>query len=116
MENTTTSGHANRNSGRTAAAKANAAAIVTALIVLAIGMAMAGCSVKPQVELPKTELPKKPYAAEVPCEDLSEIEDQACMSEGPEARNVCRKVQKNKMICDGNQSFVDRLYSERDGK
>ena len=57
-----------------------------------------------------------PMAAEVDCEPLTEHEDQACLQEGPEARKVCRKVEKNDVVCKGNQKFITRLYRERQGK
>ena len=66
--------------------------------------------------MPVTQLPEKPLAAKIECEELSDIETQACLQEGPDARKVCWKVEKNDAICDGNQEFITRLYKERQGK
>lgn len=85
-----------------------AAAVIAALIFLT------GCA--KENLLPKTELPKKSLSSEIPCERLSQMEIAACMKESQEARNVCRKVEKNEAICSDQQDFVDRLYSARDGK
>lgn len=76
---------------------------------------LSGCAPK-ELALPVTELPRKPYAAEAECHELSEMEEQACLQEGAEARAVCAKVQRNKAICEGNQTWIGRLYEERQGK
>ncbi|MEM9027092.1 MAG: hypothetical protein AAGC70_01865 [Pseudomonadota bacterium] len=85
-----------------------AATVILALLV-------AGCE-KGNIKLPKLELPKKPLSTDIPCDDLTELEQQACLQEGEGARKVCKKVQRNKLICSDQQDFVDRLYKERDGK
>ena len=87
--------------------QAAAAVAVTAIL-------LAGCA-KENI-IPKTELPKKPLSSKIPCEPLTEMEKAACLKEAKEAKNVCRKVEKNEAICADQQDFVKRLYDARDGK
>ena len=84
-----------------------AAALIAAVLI-------SGCT-KDNI-MPLTELPKKPRSASIPCEPLTELEKSACMKEAKEAKNVCRKVEKNEAICADQQDFVKRLYDARDGK
>lgn len=84
---------------------------------LLIGVAIfgAGCARK-QVQLPVTQLPQKPASSAVKPEPLTADEEAACRQQGPEAKRVCKKVEKNELIARDQQEFVDRLYDERDGK
>lgn len=88
------------------------------ILAVMLSLSVSGCAFwqRKQVELPKTELPRKPVSTDIPCEDLVKQEEEACSQQGAEAKEVCRKVQKNKLICDDQQAFVKRLYEKRDGK
>lgn len=85
------------------------------LLIAALTMALAGCASK-KVALPTTNLPAKPESTDVPPERLSAAEAEKCKDAGADARNVCRKVEKNAIIAEDQQEFVDRLYRERDKK
>jgi hypothetical protein len=86
----------------------------TAAIALGSSIALVGCS-KENI-LPVTELPKKPLSSSIKCERLTDAEKAGCLLEAQEARNVCRKVERNEAICSDQQDFVKRLYEARDGK
>jgi hypothetical protein len=66
--------------------------------------------------LPKTQLPPKPASSYENPERLSEVEKKACKEAGSEAKNVCRKSEKNAIIAEDQQEFVERLYDTHDGK
>lgn len=83
-------------------------------VIIAAGL-LAGCASK-KVPLPKTEFPAKPASSYENPERLSEIEKQKCKEAGAEAKNVCRKSEKNALIAEDQQDFVDRLYETHDGK
>lgn len=83
-------------------------------VAVSLALFLAGCA-KENI-LPKTELPKKPLSSSIPCEPLSDAEMAACLKEAKEAKNVCRKVEKNHAICENQRDFVERLYDARDGK
>lgn len=85
------------------------------LLVTVSALALAGCASK-KVELPKTQLPAKPASSFEKVERLSDNEASECKKTGPEAKNVCRKVEKNAEIAEDQQKFVDRLYETHDGK
>lgn len=85
------------------------ALIITSAVILS------GCASK-QVQLPKTQFPAKPASSFERPERLSDMEAQECKKTGPEAKNVCRKVEKNAEIAEDQQKFVDRLYETHDGK
>lgn len=83
-------------------------------IIVAAGL-IGGCASK-QVSLPKTQLPPKPASSYENPERLSEIEKKACKEAGADAKGVCRKSEKNAIIAEDQQEFVDRLYETHDGK
>lgn len=83
-------------------------------LILTAGL-LAGCASK-QVALPKTQLPPKPASSYENPERLSEMEKKACKEAGAEAKNVCRKSEKNAIIAEDQQEFVERLYDTHDGK
>lgn len=85
------------------------------MIAALVALTVAGCARK-QVDLPKTVLPAKPESTNVPPERLTNVEVEKCLEADPGARNVCRKVEKNAEIAEDQQTFVNRLYRERDGK
>lgn len=85
------------------------------IITTAAALVLAGCASR-KVELPKTQLPAKPASSFEKPERLSDLEAQECKKTGPEAKNVCRKVEKNAEIAEDQQQFVDRLYETLDGK
>lgn len=76
-------------------------------------IALSGCSAGKDAELPKTELPSPPKSSEIPCVPLSEMEEQACLKERPEARRVCMKAEVNEILCTDQQNFIRRLYQGR---
>lgn len=87
------------------------------VLSLMIGAAIfAGGCARKQVQLPVTQLPQKPASSSVKPESLTADEEAACQQQGPDAKKVCKKVEKNELIARDQQEFVDRLYSERDGK
>lgn len=86
------------------------------IAVVAVAAFLAGCSSGKDANLPKTELPAPPKSSEVPCVPLSEMEEQACLKERPEARRVCMKAEVNEILCSDQQNFIRRLYRGRDGK
>jgi uncharacterized lipoprotein YmbA len=83
-------------------------------IIVAAGL-IGGCASK-QVKLPVTQLPPKPASSYENPERLSEVEVKACKEAGSEAKNVCRKSEKNAIIAEDQQEFVERLYDTHDGK
>jgi uncharacterized lipoprotein YmbA len=85
------------------------------VILIASAALLAGCASR-QVNLPKTELPAKPQSSFENPERLSDMEKQKCKEAGPEAKNVCRKSEKNAIIAEDQQDFVDRLYETHNGK
>lgn len=85
------------------------------IAVIVAATLLAGCASK-KVPLPKTELPAKPASSYENVERLSEIEKQKCKEAGAEAKNVCRKSEKNALIAEDQQDFVNRLYETHDGK
>ena len=84
-------------------------------LTAALGAVLSACSPK-AVDLPVTELPRRPLAATVPCPDLSADEEAACLKSSAGAREVCRKAQHNSRVCRSNQDFTKRLYQYRDGR
>lgn len=86
--------------------------MLVACCLLLLALLGAGCA-KTTITMPVVELPRKPASAEIPCEDLHELEEQACILEGEGARNVCRKVQRNYMLCTDQQEFTKDLYRSR---
>lgn len=84
-------------------------------IILASAALLAGCASK-QVALPKTQLPPKPLSSFENPESLTETEVTACKEAGDGAKNVCRKSEKNRIIAEDQQDFVQRLYETHDGK
>jgi len=102
---------------QTARCRATCATTFTAVFGAVLGaIALSACSKSDLEAAAVTELPQRPLASKIECEELSEVETQACLQEGPDARRVCWKVAKNDAICDGNQEFIDRLYEKRQGK
>jgi uncharacterized lipoprotein YmbA len=83
--------------------------------IVASAALLAGCASK-QVALPRTELPPKPASSFENPERLSEVEKKACKEAGADAKGVCRKSEKNAIIAEDQQDFVDRLYETHDGK
>jgi hypothetical protein len=85
-------------------------------IALIIAAALlAGCY-RPEPQMPRMELPKRPLAAEIPCEPLSDGEIEECLKREPEAREVCRKVEHNEAVCTAQQNFTRRLYQAHDNQ
>ncbi|MEQ8822740.1 MAG: hypothetical protein RIC14_00020 [Filomicrobium sp.] len=90
-----------------------------AAAVILVGLLLGGCAnwFKDDKDLPTVQLPQKPASTNVPTEDLSAQQEAACLQQdSAQARDVCRKVQKNKIIADDLQKSFDRLYEARDGK
>jgi hypothetical protein len=85
------------------------------VLIIAGAALLSGCASK-QVALPKTQFPPKPLSSFENPERLSEAERVACKAAGSEAKNVCRKSEKNAIIAEDQQSFVERLYQTHDGK
>lgn len=90
----------------------------TLAAVIVAAVALGGCSTwfkDKDKALPTVSLPQKPVSSTVPCEDLTAEQEAVCLREpNDQARDVCRKVQRNKAICDDRGEFVDRLYDARD--
>lgn len=86
-----------------------------AFVAVALSIALTGCASK-RVDLPKTNLPARPESSYVKPERLNSAEVDKCKDAGDDARNVCRKVEKNAIIAEDQQQFTERLYRERDGK
>ena len=84
-------------------------------VMALVAVAMLGGCTKENL-LPPTELPKKPLSSTIPCVPLTDLEKMACLKEAQEARNVCKKVEMNHLICEDQRDFVKRLYEARDGK
>ena len=80
-----------------------------------VALALAGCATDER-SMPALKLPAQPVSTNIPCEDLTADEEIVCLGSTQEARNVCRKVQRNRVICDDQQQFVRRLYKERNGQ
>lgn len=80
-----------------------------------IALALAGCATDER-SMPALKLPAKPVSTDIPCEDLTADEEIVCLGQSQQARDVCRKVQRNRVICEDQQQFVRRLYKERDGR
>lgn len=89
-----------------------------AVTVATVAILLSGCAwwQKDEREMSRLELPEKPKSASIPCEPLSEDEEIKCLGESAEARDVCRKVEHNRLICADQQKFVERLYATRNGK
>ena len=90
-----------------------------ASVIVAASLLLGGCSswFKDNKDLPTVQLPQKPASTNVPAEDLSPAQESACLQQdNDQARDVCRKVQKNKIVADDLQESFNRLYDARDGK
>lgn len=90
-----------------------ATAVIACAVILAL--LLAGCA--KDVVLPPTRLPKKPASASMKCEYLTGEQEAGCLAQrDPRARDICRKAEKNAVVCTDLQSYLDRLYGARDGK
>jgi hypothetical protein len=85
-----------------------------ALIVVAFGLALAGCN-KAEREAPVTELPVLPPSANLPCEVLTDAEIISCLK-GDDTREICRKLDVTCARYKNLKSFVQRTWTVRDGK
>lgn len=87
------------------------------MMVLAASAAIfvSACAPKKAVEVPKTELPKLPASATLPCEALTDDEVTACIRDD-QNREICRKLGTNCARYKNLQSFVKRTWTARDGK
>lgn len=95
------------------AAYLGSVAVLLALFLVAT--LVSGCETKTTRNMPKTELPERPRSAELPCEYLTDDELIACIK-NDDQREICRKVETNCARYDNLKEFVNRTWSERDGK
>lgn len=80
---------------------------IAAVMIAAI---LAGCASDGTPDPPKLRIPDKPYASDVPCEPLTDQEREVCRQQGPDEQRVCKKVARNKLICDGRGQWIEDVH------
>lgn len=82
------------------------------VLIAAVAAILPACGT-PERPIPRTELPKLPPSASMPCPKLTEAEMATCVKDG-DSRAICTKAGQTCLILQDLQNFVGDTWSKRD--
>jgi hypothetical protein len=79
----------------------------TIAAVIAMSALLGACASDGTPDVPQLKIPRAPYASKVQCEPLTDEEVEVCKTQPPAAKRVCRKVQRNNLICNDRGEWIE---------